>query len=392
MRRNKMKNLKKIISSLLCSSILAVGLSSFNTYSVNISHIYDARNTYLKPLEYKHQQIDGPCWAFASIATLEGYLSKNGLLKNSLSEKHLLNWANRKSEPGWTINISNGGSEQIACGYLVSGDGPVLNNQCPYNCHNDCWESTNFIKPMFAVRGIKYLNSENIDEIKNAVVEYGAVHAGYDHHAFAIVGWNSKESYWIIKDSSSHAFNNYNTVPFSSSLSQLYCITNAKEYDDNEKIYQHDKFGVNSSYIPFSNSKLITANVFDISSDETLDSVMVESKAKGSNIKIYYAETLKDGSPNTDKDTWQEIYSGSIPYDGYHTYPLSKKVKMQKNNKVAIIVAIYQNEGTVNIGAQTAAKNINVKKLPKTSFEFNDYQNCFIELSDDLSIKVITKK
>lgn len=387
-----MKNFKKIISSLLCSLILATGLAPFNTYSVNTSYIYDARNAYLKPLEYKCQQVDGPCWAFASIATLEGYLSKNGLLKNSLSEKHLLNWANRKGEPGWTINISNGASKQTSCGYLVSGDGPVLNNQCPYNCHNDCWESTNFIKPLFAVRGIKYLNPENIDEIKNAVVEYGAVHAAYNHHAFTIVGWNSKESYWIIKDSASHAFNNYNTVPFSSSLSQLYCITNAKEYDDNEKIYQYDKFGVNSSYKPSSSSKLITANVFDISSSETLDSVMVESEAKGSNIKIYYTETLKDGSPNTDKNTWQEIYSGSIPYDGYHTYPLSKKVKLQKNNKVAIIVAIHQNEGTINIGAQAATENLNVKKLPKTSFEFNDYQNRFTELSNDLSIKVITKK
>ncbi len=386
-----MKNLKKIISSILCSLILSAGLSPFNTYSVNTPHIYDARKTYLKPLENKCQQIGGPCWAFASIATLEGYLSKNGLLKNSLSEKHLLNWANRKSEPGWTISISNGGCREISCGYLVSGDGPVLNNQCPYNCHNDCWESTPFIKPSFAIRGIKYLNSENIDEIKNAVVEYGAVHAGCYGHAFTIVGWNSAESYWITKDSASHALNNYNTVPFSSSLSQLYCITNAKEYDDNEKIYQHDKFGV-TSYISCSNSKLITANVFDISSDETLDSVMVASRAKGSNIKVYYTETLKDGSPNANKDTWQEIYSGSIPYDGYHTYPLSKKVKMQKNNKIAIIVAISQNEGTVDIYAQSADKDINVKKSPKTSFEFDNYQNCFKEAPVDFSIKVITKK
>lgn len=384
-----MKSIKKIVSSFLCSITLTLSLSPLSTFASIKPYLdyYDARKTYTRTLEPKYQQISGPCWAFASIATLEGYLSKNGLLKESLSEKHLLNWANHRKTDGWRVNIHNGGNDIVSNGYLVSGDGIVLNKQCPYNCNNDCYECTSFIKPSFSVRGIKYLDPENKDEIKKAIVNYGAVYAGNNSHAFSIIGWNSLSSRWIVKDSGLGNYNCYSTVPFSNKLNALYCITDAKNYDDNEKIYQHDKFGANASF--HHTKKLTVANVFDIPNGEKLNSVMVQSQSKDANIKIYYTETLPDGTPSNNKNSWQELYNGKIPYNGYYTYNLSKEVKVS-NNKTSIIVVIESGESQSSIGAQYGTESLRAKTPPKASFEFDGYS--FKELDWSLSIKAITKK
>lgn len=386
-----MKNLKKLVSSFFCSLTLAVTLSPFSSQAISKPQLdyYNASSGYSKALEPKNQQISGPCWAFAAMATLEGYLSKNNLLKESLSEKHLLNWANHKNEPGWKINISDGASHKTSCGYLTSGEGPVLNKHCPYNCSNGYWESNNSITPSFSVRGIKFLHGEDKNEIKESIIKYGAVYACTTNHAFSIIGWNGNASCWITKDSSSNKFNTFSTVPFSTKLDQLYCITNAKKYDDKEKIYQHDKFGANASY-SVSSGNLTVANVFDISAGEILDSVMVESTSEGAYIKIYYSEILQDGTPNNNKNTWKELYDGEIPYNGYHTYSLSKKIKNVENNKIAIIACITPNKGKASIGSQSSSKTLDVKKPSKTSFQFINYN--FEEIDDSLSIKAITKK
>ena len=106
---------------------LAIAPSSRNVVSYYSQH-----------LQPKYQQINGPCWAFAGMATLETFLHKKGILHDSLSEKHLLSWANQTSTNyGWHVPITRGGSSIITKGYLMSGIGPVSSRVCPYTTSND---------------------------------------------------------------------------------------------------------------------------------------------------------------------------------------------------------------------------------------------------------------
>ena len=359
---------KGIIKKNIVSSLLTV--SMFCTCSqipVNARVFYDKlektyQNYYSSPhLKDKHQHINGPCWAFANIATLETLLAKKGMLKNNcyLSEKHLLNYVNQsQNNNGLHVPITNGGYNSFSNAYFMSGKGPVFEYECPYDTNNTHFNSSfASIKPKYWVKGIKNVNKD-IDSIKKAVSEYGAVTSSYNagtglFHAVSIVGWDDNKRSWIVKDSSNRC--NYTDLPFSTDLSNCACITDVDNFPSNLKIHQHDEYMITGSCC-CNNSPLIVANVFEFNQNEKLTNVTLYSEADKASVKIYYAPLDNYGKPTTSKNLWSELYSGIIPHKGYFTLDLKNKKTFYKKSKGAIIAKIEKNGHSVSpsIGYQSS--------------------------------------
>lgn len=367
----------------------------------NTSFLNKNLTNQLPYLKNKYQQISGPCWAFANIATLETFLYKKGILKESLSEKHLLSWANQKqNSPGWHINISHGGQNSIANAYFMSGIGPVFEKDCSYNTNNTTFNPIlASIKPSYWVKGIKYLNN-NVSSIKDAIAKYGAATIIYPitnnlAHAVSAIGWDDNKQSLIVKDSAKYP-NNYTFLPYSTTLLQCSCITDAEVMPSDLKIYQYDNFVVNGFCQAAISKKLIIANVFDFNDNEILEKVAIHSTSDNAKIKIFLAPVLPNGKPTNSELFWNELYSGIIPYKGYFTLDLNKKVNLNKN-RYAIIVQIEETNlsSKPNIGYQTLCDNLTLpENQNRKSFIFNGSQFSESDLKniEVFAIKAITKK
>lgn len=408
--------IKKFGAALLITT-LAFNFTSANAYSASKAFLHSNNMTcksnaqaFSKPEVYssprvkdKYQLINGPCWAFANIATLETFLSKKGILKESLSEKHLLSYANQSScASGFHYPIAHGGNNMAASGYFSSGMGPVFESECPYSINDICFNpALAAIKPKYWVKGIKHIATD-IKSIQSAIFEYGAVTIIYPvksnlYHAVSAIGFDPKAREWLVKDSAKRQ-GNYTRLPYSTKILEACCITNAEIFPYNIKIYQHDNFGVTGNCS--ANSKLIVANVFDFDGNETLDQVTVCSAASNAKIDVFLAPVSTNNTPTNCKTFWRNLYSGTVPYKGYFTLNLNNKIRLDKN-KYAIIVQIEKTNmsETPSIGYQSPCDHLTLSSSqPGKSFIL--YGSNFLEAKNILnlknmsgfSIKAITKK
>lgn len=404
---NKQKSvLRKRFLTLPIISIIFISFALIQTQALipNTDNTFKNLSSFQSmEVKNKNQQINGPCWAFANIATLETFLNKKGMLKGSLSEKHLLSWANQGSySSGWCIPIEHGGNCKIANGYMTCGCGPVLEKDCPYDTKNTRFDTISpSAEAQYLVKGIKKVKSDT-NSIKEAIAAYGAVTATYSvndkfNHCVSIVGWDDSNNNWLVKDSAKIPFN-YTWLSFNEELKYCYCITDASELEQGQKIYQHDPYGVCGNYN--SDKKIIAANVFDFKGDEKLDSIMIYSDSTNAKLNLYCAPVLSDGTPNSNMSTWQNLYNGVIPYEGYSTFKLNNKINLSQG-KYAIIVKIEKNfnSGEPSLGCQMPTENLNLDFEQKNCKSYIMLNNSFIDISNTefnnisaFSIKAITTK
>lgn len=359
-------------------------------------------------LRKKQQKINGPCWAFAVLATLETALAKKGILNKSLSEKHLLNWANREfNKEGWHIKLREGGDFETAGGYLISGAGPVFEKAKPYSTKNQVYSSEDMLMPVYTVKGIKEIE-KNIDDIKSNIEQYGAVCVQYFDedascwHAVSIIGWDDENSSWLVKDSSDNSSKYYKTLPYSTAFRGIMAITEVANYSNKEKIYQHDEFGTNGVF--FKNRDLTVCNVYNFEGLETLKEVTVGSNAKGCTCSVYYTSSFCDGKPSEDIKDWVKLKEASvIPYDGYVTYSLDTPLKLSKERGAVIVKIENKSDADIMPNIKVAESSGDLKILGKPGQCYLMRGNEFIDIENDISkskvnrvgvfsIKAVTEK
>lgn len=158
----------------------------------------------------KNQGINGNCWAFAAIATLESCILKASNLTLDLSEANLKNIMAHYSNYGRRVATNDGGRPEMVFGYLASWLGPIYEI-------DDVYYENSFLSPLldsiFHVQNILFLKRDNFtdnNEIKDAILRYGAVGTDMyfddmylknsisyyyngvksNNHAVCIVGWD----------------------------------------------------------------------------------------------------------------------------------------------------------------------------------------------------------
>ena len=212
--------------------------------------------------EAKDQGSRGFCWAFAGLATLSANAAKNGIPMLDFSERHLVYgifgnfYTNSADRVDKFNNPGDGGYSHYPATYFLSGDGMLLEEEYSYDDIRYLKNTPRLSSTSEYPQGKQYMSVKNyefytrspnacttteIETMKNAIVDYGAIEIAidveggsfrdsvtenyflttknmcgesycYTNHAVTIVGWDDNISYknfngatrngaWIVKNS-----------------------------------------------------------------------------------------------------------------------------------------------------------------------------------------------
>lgn len=152
----------------------------------------------------------GVCWAFSTISLIETNLIKNNLVSNDidLSELHLVNYTyNCVNDPlgGLEGDINKfdtscgsvmqyGGNVEMAANSLLDWEGAVNEDVVPYTIeyvrqveNNQLDDSLAYGKDVAHVQNFYRVNTTSKEDVKKAVMDYGAVSISY---------WSDQSSDW----------------------------------------------------------------------------------------------------------------------------------------------------------------------------------------------------
>lgn len=395
----------------------------------------------------KNQGVLGACWAFSANGVLETFLNKNGYGDYDLSEEHLNHWATtRDGGTGWQRQYTSGGFQSIALGYFTSWNGTRLESDVPYRSADEKTfeEIDKDTKALYGVTGAKLIANDKT-EIKDAIMNYGAVStcysalSNYDNndrtavycpalmpsgvkisaHSITVVGWDddySKENFgsnydkplnngaWLVKNS----WGNYNNMNgyfwisyedayiFNTKIMGIsYAITDVTTVNDKKKLYQNEiygatyDFGLNITHndgtrgkeqdITFFNTYKFTYGF------NSIDNVIFETEAIGAKYSIYYVPANSSSVPSSDKSTWVQLYSGTVPYSGYINTNLDGVEVPVGNGAVAVALDTNDVSSDCTIGCdewlQTPSGEMRFLPDTKKNSSYVDYDGTIYELS-----------
>lgn len=319
------------------------------------------------------------------------------------SEYHMGMATGSGAPQGFDRAMNEGGDAMKAIAYLTRWEGAVLEARDPYPwddsiCQYHEMEADYHIQNAYFIPE-KQSPLDN-DEIKKAVVNYGAVYAtflsGEDYysddqtsycynpagnpdvsepvgssgsyvegHAVAIIGWDDdypKENFryppegdgaFICKNSWGEAFgeNGYFYVSYydmclGSRDINTVCpkLENRKNYGG---IYQYDPMGATTTY--GYDKQLYQANVFPKNGSVTaktqnLQAVSFYTYDAGYRYEIYVVKKYKD--KNSLKNLGKPLKTGIMEYAGYHTVELPDSIKISAGTRFAVVVKLMSSGNT----------------------------------------------
>ena len=369
---------------------LTIGNGNYTIYTLNqtfnstIPSSYDLRDYgWVSPV--KDQLKGGNCWAFAALAALESCILKVSGEVFDFSEENIKNLMAMYSDYGRKFyNTNDGGNEDMAIAYLTSWLGPVSEDDDTYD---DMSHLSPILDSMMHVQNIVLLKRNNFtdnDEIKQAILNYGAVatlmyydvgiydgkiYHYYDgnsapNHAVTIVGWDDSISVpkapgkgaWIVKNSwgsnwpASYSGDGYFYVSYYDTVfanpgsysSYTFILNDTKHFDKN---YQYDISGV-TDYFYVGQSTIWYKNTFNASDNEFLSAVSTYFNEKtewelfiyvngnmqlmqnGSSIPGYYTINLNYPLPLKKGDHFEILFK--ITVDGDVGFPISEIYSVTK--------------------------------------------------------------
>lgn len=359
----------------------------------------------------KNQGSLGICWSYAACAAMESYILSHGYVdspsKVDLSEYALAymtyNDSSFVDEIGGTTgdvttnksmqySFQNGGNNSMAFkplskwAAIVNEDKAVSADGLYYGELDKESNKYTYKKEdiSYILTGQKYISMKDIDRIKNAVMDNGAVATMYAvglqtfsdkyvynsevtgyNHAITIVGWDDnidkalfanhgvseppEDGGWLVKNSwneyagdNGYFWMSYYDASLSASEGTIYEVVPAGTYEHN---YQHDGStifaNITKQYTGWYNDATKFANVFKIENEKTQElrtvSFALENENVGYTVNIYKLAS-STGKILPENGTLIATTSGKTSYKGYYTVELPETIKLNPKEMFSVVV------------------------------------------------------
>lgn len=318
----------------------------------------------------KNQGTLGTCWAFASLTALEGRLLPEEAF--DFSEDHM------SRNKNFRLSQDEGGEYTMSMAYLLSWQGPVLEEQDPYGDG----VSPEGLKPVKHVQEIQIYPEKNYDMIKEAIYRYGGVQSSlytslrddksdsvyynkqkgsyyYDgdknpNHDVVLIGWDDnypKENFniepegngaFICANSWGDAFgqDGYFYVSYYDTKVGVHNIvyTRVETADNYEKIYQSDLCGW-VGQLGYGKDTAWFANVYQSQGDEELSAAGFYATGPNTSYDIYIARGLEEEADLSEENR-QWVGSGFLEQEGYYTIDFDQTVFLEPGERFGIVVKV----------------------------------------------------
>ncbi len=385
--------------------------SSYN--SVELGYVTDVQS-----------QGSNLCWACACLATFESKLLREGYSIDTMSTNWMNVWATTcLNGTGWQRTVKSVGYTHIAPGYLTSWYGGVEKSEVEeFDLEGTVYgDMATDEYTRFGVTSLRYLHKENPDEVKRAIIENGGLYASYAHaaacsnnslsyymydsysgsyigHSVEIVGWDDDYSRinfgksastrpdnngaWLVKNSwgSYNSMGGYFWISYEdkylldSKFDPAFAIESVIEITDEVQLLQNEIYGATYEFDYVASDNITYINKFDFSDDfRTVDKVIFETECIGADYSIYYVP-VADGEPVSDKNSWTELYSGVVDYDGY----ICADIENFKVPESSGAVAVQIDTSAINSGKKPQDSDYTANSLGVGEWLISDETYVFI--------------
>ena len=354
----------------------------------------------------------GVCWAFSTISLIETNLIKNNLVSNDidLSELHLVNYTYNcvndplgglegdinKFDTSYGSVMQYGGNVEMAANSLLDWEGAVNEDVVPYTIeyvrqveNNQLDDSLAYGKDVAHVQNFYRVNTTSKEDVKKAVMDYGAVSISYwsdqssdwstkyynsltaayycpegrtTNHAVNIVGWDddySSDNFatkpegngaWIVRNSWGSEYGKDGYFYLSYYDKSIYSVgyTLEAELSDNyNNNYQYDG-AMLYGYMGYGGSNKYS-NIFEAKANlGGSENIKAVSFMTGSSTNLNYTVSvytnLSDDT-NPESGTLAAQKSGVTTYDGMYTVVLDSSVNINEGKKFSVVVEVNSNSG-----------------------------------------------
>ncbi len=336
------------------------------------------------------QQRYNECWAVSGISAFETKLLKEGFSVQNMSFDHVNLWATKHSNgKGWQRSYQDGGYSYTFLGYLTSWQGGVETADLgdfdiTSGITSDDIDTT---LAKYGATAIEYLDRNDTDSIKRAIMENGGVYGAYAtsasclstdrtsyfmpesyagssvNHGVEIVGWDNnyarsnfnglvgqkpkKPGAWLARNSygNNNSLGGYVWISyedkyiFTDRFKPLYAVKSVQEINDNTRLEQNEIYGATFDIEIENCNEVAYINRFDFSNGyNTLDKVIFETECKNADYTIYYVPDDYTGKPFADKDKWTKLYNGTADYSGYICADISDYTLPLGYGSIAVVI------------------------------------------------------